>query len=129
MEEANRLFGCDSCWPESAEAAWKGFRAMANELRLVDESHYIVSIRSCRNCEQRFLSMFTETVDWADGEDPQYRTILPLTEEETADLSQPDTKLVLQELGPDRRSLFRDFPKGADPLVWWGTGMRITPRD
>ena len=39
-------------------------------------------VLQCRRCDQRFLSVFTETIDWQDGEDPQQWAVLPITNEE-----------------------------------------------
>ena len=53
---------------------------------LIDESHFHVMILACPSCAQRFVSMFTETIDWVNGDDPQDSTLLPVTEAEEADL-------------------------------------------
>ncbi|HEU4872420.1 MAG TPA: hypothetical protein VFT44_04910 [Pyrinomonadaceae bacterium] len=39
---------------------------------------------SCPSCSQRYLQVTTETVDWKDGEDPIFRTIIPIDDEERA---------------------------------------------
>ena len=98
---------------------------------LVDESHFTVIIRSCAKCRQRFVSVFTETIDWADGEDPQFWTVLPITEQEVATLSQAGSVItsVLNMLAPQRRSLRRDFPKGEDPTEYWSSGILVGPHD
>jgi hypothetical protein len=125
--------GCARCWPEAADAAWAARARLSAVETLVDESHFIVTILACAACGQRFLSTFTETVDWVDGEDPQYRTLLPLTDEETADLvGRRDslTEAALAAVGGGRRRLRRDFPKGADePRVYWSTGTSIGRHD
>lgn len=63
-------FGCKRCWPPSAGAAWKARGALTHVAELIDESHFHVMILACPRCTQRFVSVFTETVDWADGDDP-----------------------------------------------------------
>jgi hypothetical protein len=83
-------------------------------------------------CSQRFVSVFTETVDWADSEDPQYWAVLPLTRAEATDLTQRIGSLFerdLAELGPDRRCLRRDHPKGEEPSHRWSAGMRVGSHD
>ena len=81
----------------------------------IDESHFHVMIQFCRNCSQRFVSVFTETVDWVDGDDPQYWTVLPITTEEAAQLVERRASLTegeVRALGSGRRCLQRDYPKG-----------------
>ena len=126
-------FGCKHCWPSSASAAWEARRKLTRETELIDETHFHVMILACQNCAQRFISIFTETVDWAGGEDPQCWTLLPITEAEVADLVRQRGSLTedkLWMLGPGRRCLWRDFPKGAlEPQVFWKSGMFFGPHD
>ena len=124
--------GCARCWPASAEAAWAARKSLSREAELFDESHLHVMIQACPDCAQRFVSVFAETVDWVDGEDPQYWSVLPVTATEAADLVARGDSLAeghLVVLGPDRRCLHRDFPKHAEPRCYWGIGMRIGPHD
>ena len=74
--------GCDKCWSTEASDAWGAVTSIPIETHLIDESHYIVSIRGCPSCSQRYLQVTTETVDWEDGEDPIYRTIIPVNNAE-----------------------------------------------
>ena len=85
-------------------------------------------ILACRSCSQRFLSVFTETIDWADGEDPQYWTLLPITETEASELTQQPgslTEAALEALGPKRRCLRHDYPKARAPSSYWGAGITV----
>ncbi len=125
-------FGCPRCWPADADGAWKARDALTRESELVDESHFHVMILACKACEQRFLSVFTEMVDWADGEDPQAWTLLPITAAEAAELiAQRDipSEAQLNLLGGDRKSLRRDHPKAAPARNFWITGMTVPPHD
>lgn len=121
-------FGCERCWPSTADVAWAARGALVREVELIDESHFHVMILACLNCSQRFLSVFTETIDWADGEDPQYWTLLPITETEAADLAQQPgslTEAVFEALGPKRRCLRHDSPKARAPSSYWRTGVTV----
>jgi hypothetical protein len=125
-------FGCARCWPPSAEAAAAARGELAVQAEIVDEPHFRVTIRACRACSQRFVSVFTEMIDWSGGDDPQYATLLPITESEAADLVGRRGTLseaALNALGSGRRSLYRDSPKGKPPRVAWGAGIRIGPHD
>jgi len=125
-------FGCRRCWPPAADAAWEARGALTHRVDLIDESHFHVMLLACPECAQRFVSVFTETVDWADGDDPQYWTLLPITEAEADDLVQQRDSLTetrLDALGPGRRCLRRDYPKAARPRTFWGTGCSVGPHD
>lgn len=130
-KNAKQAFGCEACWPESADAAWEKSRQLKIYNYLIDDSHFIVSLRKCPDCGQLFVSVFTETVDWADGEDPQYRTIMPLMEQEATELeaSTQDLEGMLQSLAPGRRSLKIDRPKGAGQTRCWSKGIQIGYHD
>ena len=107
-------FGCDKCWSSEASDAWEAVTSTPIETHLIDESHYIVSIRACPSCSQRYLQVTTEVVDWEDGEDPIYRTIIPVNNEERARLtiSKPLDTSILETIGGGRRSLRYAWPKG-----------------
>jgi len=53
---------------------------------LVDESHIIRRILKCKECEQLYLYEFYEEIDWAEGNDPQYRTFVPVETVEKAEI-------------------------------------------
>jgi hypothetical protein len=134
MEEGEmnaETFGCGRCWPPGAAAAWAAFLALPVEAELADESHFAVAIRACAACGQRFVAVFTELIDWADGEDPQDWTVLPVTAAEAAALAEAGgaLELALNALAPHRRSLHRDFPKGGRPRALWSSGILVGPHD
>jgi len=85
-----------------AEAAHAASAGLRNHARLVDGSHFGVSIRVCPACSQRYVSVFAETFDWTDGDDPQYSTLLPITEAEAAALERSGSEIeaVLKAVGP-----------------------------
>lgn len=108
MTEQREQFGCDKCWPDSTDQAWGALRALAIEKELIDESHFMVKIRCCPACSQRFVWVFTELIDWSDGEDPQSWTVLPITQTEAREFcTSGATTAKLNALGPGRRSLRR----------------------
>ena len=123
--------GCDKCWSSEASKAWKAVTSIPIEEYLIDESHYIVSIRNCPSCSQRYLQVTTETVDWKDGEDPIFRTIIPIDDEERASLTanRPPKTSVLEAIGPGRRSLKYAWQKGEEPSTYWGAGVHVGLHD
>lgn len=125
-------FGCDFCWPADAGAAWAARAALTRLKQLIDESHFIVALLACPRCAQRYVSIFTELIDWGTGNDPQYWTLLPLTATEAEDLIQQGPaldELSLNALGRGRRALQRDYPKAGPPRVYWGSGGLVGPHD
>lgn len=125
-------FGCKSCWPLDAETAWEARTRLAHYVELIDESHFHVMILGCPHCAQRFVSVFTEIIDWKDGDDPQYWTLLPVTAEEADNLVRQRESLAesdLDALGPGRRSLSFDSPKGFARNVYWSTGIQVGMHD
>ena len=125
-------FGCDLCWPADARAAWAARDGLTRQKELIDESHFIVALLVCPRCAQRYVSIFTETVDWAEGNDPQNWTLMPITEAEAEGLIQRWASLdetSLNTLGRGRRSLQRDHPKAGSPRVFWGSGVLVGLHD
>ena len=127
-DDSQENFGCERCWPPSAEAAWECRRALTCETDIIDESHFHVMVLACPSCSQQFVSVFTETIDWADGEDPQYWAVLPITRAEAASLAERRSSVTeadLNALGPGRRCLRRDYPKGEEPSCRWSSGFFV----
>lgn len=124
-------FGCSECWALEAEAAWVLITKTPIINRLIDESHYIVSVRRCDSCNQEYLQITTETIDWQDGEDPIYRTVLPISGEERENLTNGRSlsKAFLESIGKDRRSLKYDWPKGTPKSIYWGVGVLVGDHD
>lgn len=125
--------GCLRCWPESADAAWKFRQQLLDARILIDESHFRVRLLRCPHCSQAFLSVFTELVDWLEGNDEQEWTLLPLTVEEAAVLLQQDNPLEddrINALGKARRSLRYCFShQENDRGARWSEGIRVGMHD
>ena len=124
-------FGCARCWPDSAQDAWVAKKSSKIKTFLIDEAHYIVSIWHCATCEQHFLNVTTELVDWEGGEDPIYRTFMPITQPELAALIEfgPPSAKTLNAIGIGRRSLRYDWPKDQPATEYWGTGILVGLHD
>ncbi|MEM8982267.1 MAG: hypothetical protein AAGC71_04520 [Pseudomonadota bacterium] len=127
----NASVGCSRCWSTDAVSAWSLIKSVPIETYLIDESHYIVSLRRCSACGQGYLQVTTETVDWDNGDDPIFRTIVPLSEMEQRRLlrDQPPSELDLLRIGAQRPSLWYDHASGEEASVYWGRGMRVGPHD
>jgi len=111
------------CVGDDSVVAREAIRKTKHIAELVDESHFGVSILRCVRCGQHFLSMFCERVDWADGDDPQTRVVVPVSGDEaqrlkTANIA-ADENVILEIVANERRFLYHDMPKGtAETLVW-----------
>lgn len=122
--------GCDRCWPESPDQAWDALPSLVVEKELVDESHFMVKIRCCPVCSQRFVSVFTELIDWSDGEDPQSWIVLPISQSEALKLEASKSITTdLNVFASDRRSLRHEHPKGSGAHTFWGAGILVGPHD
>jgi hypothetical protein len=124
-------YGCEECWSSEAAEAWRAVRSIPIQAHLIDESHYIVSIRLCPSCSQHYLQVTTETVDWKDGEDPIYRTIIPIDDAERTELTSSKRldANVIEGVGVGRQSLKFDWPKNQEPSTYWSTGVRVGLHD
>jgi hypothetical protein len=125
--------GCAICWPDDADAAWLSRASLEQLAVLVEESHHRVVVERCPRCAQRYLYVFCETIDWVGGEDPQFRSLLPLTDAEAEHLLAPGAatdEATLAAIAPARRSLARDFCReDAAPRTYWSCGVRTGPHD
>lgn len=123
------MVGCPNCLPADAQQAWDGFRDLVEVAVPIDEPHHRVTILSCARCRQRYVAVFTETVDWAAGEDPQHRTVMAITADEAEALAAHAAASDLESL-PQRRSLVVDHPTGtATATARWSHGIVVPHHD
>lgn len=118
-------FGCGACFEGEAEAAWERVSLLSSVAELVDESHFDLSILACPKCGQRYLKVFTELIDWKDGDDSQASAIVPLAEEEPSQVQawkdSPDLKKI-EAWVAGRRFLRWIHPCGGETLTSWVDG-------
>jgi len=119
-------FGCAACHGDDAVAVVAYYQSGGLEIdeRLSDDSHFGVTIRHCTRCQQRFLYVFTEFVDWQGGEDDQYTEVVPISAAEAAEALQRASDLqFLGSLGIGRRRLSTAWPRAAkEKAIGWCTG-------
>lgn len=84
---------------------------LKNSLKVIktyqDESHLIRQLKQCQKCQQLYFYEFYETIDWVDGNDPQYRTWIPVDDESTAEQLSHLSPLEIQQF----RRIIIDWPK------------------
>jgi hypothetical protein len=85
----------------------------------------------CPSCSQHYLQVTTETVDWENGEDPIYRTIIPIDDAERTELTSNKhlDANVIESVGVGRQSLKFGWPKNQEPSTYWDTGVRVGVHD
>ena len=83
----------------------------------LDESHDIRRLLKCRKCGQLYYYSFYEEIDWANGNDPQYRTWIPVASKQDAEALSGYSPLGILEFFPRLQS---DWPSDAErPRVYW----------
>jgi len=119
------------CLGDDCLAAREAIRKAEHIVMLVDEPHFGVSVLRCAVCGQHFLSLFCERVDWADGDDPQTRVVVPVSEDEWRRLQAAnvaaDENAILDMVANERRFLYHDMPKGAGETLAWKTRRLFIP--
>ncbi len=118
--------GCSQCLGADAETAWVSVTGRSTH-SLVNEPHFVVRATRCR-CGEAFVVVFTERVDYRDGEDSQVEVAVAVRPEELAALtSQRDSVgAPLTRFARGRRFLVKAAP-GAPQ--WLAQGFGIGPHD
>ena len=85
----------------------------------MDDSHHMRRLVKCRECGQLYFYEFLEFVDYQDGEDPQYRTYIPVASAGDAVLL---SSLPHWELVTYAPAIHANWPKGQDRshISWVG---------
>jgi hypothetical protein len=124
---------CPSCHDADPRRAWERSRQLVVVARLIDESHFSVTLARCPACGQVYASTFSERIDWSRGNDPQDWLVLPLDAAEAQRLSAAPADAVEAALNalPPRRHLLRWFAREATtPEAGWRDGVVwVAPHD
>ena len=122
--------GC-VCKNPDASVAWKMGRTA--HVSLIDESHLGAQLFRCAACNQDFLQIFTEVVDWEDGDDSQAWSVHPIEAELAERLKAAREEVdeaFLAGLGIEGRQLSSCYPRGSFKSVKWSDGpLVILPHD
>lgn len=125
------ISGCERCSGSDPALVWAE-RPFELVSELVYESHFMVSVLECKLCTQKWLSIFTELIDWNDGDDDQSSWLMPLRPEEAAELISAGAQVSttrITEIGSGRRSLYIARPTGQEQRISWSHGLFIGPHD
>lgn len=122
---------CD-CLSSNVELAKKTILEGEQLSRPIEESHFSITFSRCLECDQVFIRIFTELVDWVDGDDAQRWVFCPISQKEADKLMAFDPLLPenVISLGISRRQLIYDWPTGKrSTLRWREEPLWISPHD
>jgi hypothetical protein len=84
---------------------------LQNSLKVIktytDQSHLIRYLKQCQQCPQLYFYEFYEEIDWIGGNDPQYRTWIPIDDQITGDQLNLLNHFEIQQF----RRIIIDWPK------------------
>jgi hypothetical protein len=125
-------FDCAECKADEPEKARTFIRSCPRET-LVDQSHFSLDILRCPACGGSYLAIFTELIDWANGDDSQAWLYVPITDTEALALRQAGeegAERKLHELRLERKHLARIWPRGgAVDCYWVDQAVKMLPHD
>jgi hypothetical protein len=87
-------------WEHPERASGKFAELFEKTESYEDSSHLIRSLYKCRECGQLYFYEWCEWVDWDEGDDKMYTTLIPVQEEDVEALK-----------GADAFNLMRYFPR------------------
>ena len=97
----NDLYGCFETLEEFGE----------------EDTHYRRALLRCKSCGQLYFYEFYEWINWQGGNDPQYRTWVPVESRYEIENLLATNPFSLLKFSP---RLHSDFPKEAsEPKVYW----------
>jgi hypothetical protein len=121
------------CQSENTETAYTTISAGTRIQHFADESHFGAYLIQCKLCDQLFLAVFCETIDWVDGDDPQTWSYTLVTEEEAdqiGNLGDSIDDFAIMKLSLPGQTLWRSFPKGEPISLKWSNGpLIVMPHD
>lgn len=82
-----------------------------------EDTHYRRALLRCKSCGQLYFYEFYEWIDWQGGNDPQYRTWVPVESRYEIETLLATNPFSLLKFSP---RLHSDFSKGAsEPKLYW----------
>lgn len=120
-----------ACRSEDVHTARTAITACKCIAEIIDDSHFRVAVLRC-DCGQHFLYVFTEEIDWENGEDPQAWLRVPLSNAEAARAASYDPDTIEDFIMglSSRRHLRSVFPSiGASSEQWINGPIVILPHD
>lgn len=121
--------GC-ACAGTDAEAALAALREAALIEEIADESHFGVDLIACGRCGRRYVRVFTELIDWQEGNDPQAWMFVPVSDEESAAVRDAGgSHESLERLSPRRHLRAAHSREGEKSVGWHDGGVTVGLHD
>ena len=124
--------GCKQCWSSDANWVWEARSRLQKRLDLVDSAHLGVSLVACTQCEQSYLSVFTETINWRGGNDPVHWTLIPIMSVHAIEMAKrvkPVSESLLSDICGKASSAQRYSSSSGESRSYWGVGLQIGMHD
>lgn len=90
-----------------------------------DDSHLMRRLYRCQKCGQLYFYEFYEEIDWVGGEDPQYRTLIPVADERSAELLNRKAPIELLAYPSIRMDYPREAKEPEKPR--WANLSKLSP--
>lgn len=123
---------CD-CQSSEVDVAYESLLQTDVLSVVCDDSHFMVRLVECQSCFQRYLYVFTELIDWTDGDDSQSRSFTAVSRIEADTISQRGSKingLEIMDLQLMGKTLWWVWPKGSKPDLHRSEGpLIVMPHD
>lgn len=113
--------GCKHCWHSAdAKAAWKAVTSAEITTRPFDDHGFIVNLRQCAHCGQRYLQISRE-FESPDYEESTFRTVTPISEAEHSQLTAGTPSVAqVEAIADGQPRLHHYWPASmADAVIYW----------
>jgi hypothetical protein len=120
-----------TCASHDSAIAYEAMHGLEEIERLVDSSHFSVTVLKCPRCDSRILRVFCELIDWDEGDDSQAFAWLHVTELELEALrTRREEEQALHGFASDRMVLWLIWPRAQPKLIEWRPGpLVLLPHD
>lgn len=82
----------------------------------IEDDDLVRKLFRCTECEQLYFYEYIEDTDWNEGNDPQYRTLIPVDSENQADRMSKMSEVDILRFSP---RLQNDWSKDAKEKTGW----------
>ncbi len=109
-----------ACQASDPNAAYIFLKQAKVTRTLIDESHFMVTLRICEGCGSPYLVFFFELIDWSNGDDSQARVFLELDQELLLKVSENGVvvdEAWLRQMCPQGAQVIWSHPRDSEPYT------------